>query len=292
MGRVLAAVALLAGCTGSIGDARAPEGGASGPDVEPPLAFPETPFSPVTPVVRRLTNAELANTLADVTSEPIAEDVLALLPAVQAEGFETVATGQSVSEAQARAFQAVARLAVNTEGFARLAWQTRCERTDVECGTLLLGELGLRLFRRPLEERELDLFLDLFLNVGAEGLSYGRAARAVGEAMIQSPPFLYLLEDERSGLPLRGFAMASRLSYLVWASAPDDALYEAAADGRLDRPEGVLEELERLLDDPRAGRVHARFLEDWARLGKIPDEDGRKAELIASATAFYAEHAA
>ncbi|MEO0321909.1 MAG: DUF1592 domain-containing protein [Myxococcota bacterium] len=109
---------------------------------------------------------------------------------------------------------------------------------------------------------------------------------------MHSSSFLYLLEDERSGQPLRGYAMAARLSYLVWKSGPDDGLLAAAAAGDLDAPAGVLAALERMLDDPRSSRVHERFLVDWARLTKIPDDDGLKGELLESAAAFYAAHAA
>ena len=296
MGRALALLALLGACTGSIGDPMAGEtNGVLPPGAfEPPLAFPDTPFSPVAPVVRRLTHAELVFTLEDLLGEALPADAVATLPEVQAEGFETVATGQSVSEEQVFAFQALARAAVTTDGFARLASGAGCTDTGMSCGVAVADALALPLFRRPLDDRERALFSNLFRVVAEEAdleRPFARAAEAVGEAMLQSPPFLYLLEDERSGQPLRGYAMAARLSYLVWKSGPDDALLAAAAAGELDAPAGVLAALERMLDDPRTSRVHERFLVDWARLAKIPDDDGLKGELLAGAAAFYAAHA-
>mgnify|MGYP001794144105 CR=1 FL=1 len=260
---------------------------------EPPLGFPDTPFAPVAPVARRLTNAELVFTLEDLLAESLPAAAVAMLPEVQAEGFETVATGQSVSEQQAFAFQALARAVVQAEGFAQLVDAAGCTGTGMACATAVADALALPFFRRPLDDRERALFTGLFRAVASEDVErpFERAAQAVGEAMLQSPPFLYLVEDERSGQPLRGHAMAARLSYLVWKSGPDAALLAAAEDGELDAPAGVLAALERMLDDPRTSRVHERFVVDWARLAKIPDDDGLKGELLASAAAFYAAHA-
>ncbi|MEO0325044.1 MAG: DUF1595 domain-containing protein, partial [Myxococcota bacterium] len=203
MGRALALLALLGACTGSIGDPMAGETtGVLPPGAfEPPLAFPETAFEPVAPVVRRLTNAELVFTLEDLLGETLPVDAVATLPEVQAEGFETVATGQSVSEAQVFAFQSLARAAVATEGFARLVAAAGCTDTGMACAGALADALALPLFRRPLDAREQTLFVGLFRGVAGEDLErpFERAAQAVGEAMLQSPPFLYLLEDERSG---------------------------------------------------------------------------------------------
>ncbi len=85
--------------------------------------------------------------------------------------------------------------------------------------------------------------------------------------------------------------MAARLSYLLWASAPDAELRRAAAEGLLDDPAGILSEVERMLrDGEKIRRVEERFILDWARLEALPDDDGLREDLIDSAAAFYAEH--
>jgi hypothetical protein len=156
-------------------------------------------------------------------------------------------------------------------------------------------EAGYALFRRPLVTREEVAFTALYQAVLDEEVTDREAQTAVVEAMLQSPQFLYLLEVERAdfvGLrAVGGHEMASRLSYLLWASAPDAALYEAAERGELDEPAGILRQVDRLLeDDAKVARVYERFILDWARMESIPDEDGRRDELLASAAAFYVDH--
>ncbi|HJL34918.1 MAG TPA: DUF1592 domain-containing protein, partial [Polyangiaceae bacterium LLY-WYZ-15_(1-7)] len=154
----------------------------------------------------------------------------------------------------------------------------------------------------PLDAREQAAFEALFAAVAAEEVGWERAARAVAEAMLQSPGFLYLLQDELAGRgdgdgdanvrTLGGYEMASRLSYALWASAPDEALLDAAEAGELDEPAGIAAQVERMLEDEaKVARVTERFVVDWARLASLPDEDGRKGELMASAVAFYDDHA-
>ena len=128
-----------------------------------------------------------------------------------------------------------------------------------DAGTFI-REMGLRTHRRPLTGDEESEYMTVYS--AASGL-YGSAVddrtsgvRLVLEAMLQSPGFLYRqeLSRERDGnvIPLDGYEVASRLSYALWNSVPDDELLQAAEAGELTDPENVATQARRMLDDARA----------------------------------------
>jgi hypothetical protein len=158
--------------------------------------------------------------------------------------------------------------------------------------------VGKLLFRRPLEAHESELFTQLLQSALSEGTSFVEGARVVVEAMLQAPQFLYRLERETAAATgssptaertLGGYEMASRLSYLLWSSAPDAALVHAAESGGLDDETGLQAQLARMLgDSARARRPTLRFLTDWAKLESLPKSELLE-ELVGSLQAFYAD---
>jgi hypothetical protein len=108
--------------------------------------------------------------------------------------------------------------------------------------------------------------------------------RLVVQAMLLSPHFLYHVEAlppgaaETDVVALAPFELATRLSYFVWASMPDDALLAAAEDGTLGDPEVLEAEVRRMLDDDRAADAIASFHEQWLQLGEL-DELTKDAEM-------------
>jgi hypothetical protein len=279
-------------------------GGSERPDsVAPPVdvtpATPEDPeFVAAPTLVRRLTHDEYRFTVADVLGVTLSADDLAELPADRPlAGFVKIASGQSTAPEHVRAYALLAeRIASDPAAAAFVARHVPCSETTTACGASLVDRIGRVLFRRPLTEQEHIDFGALFDAVTGHGADVGATARAVVSAMLQSPQFLYLLElearDGYTGLRVvDGYEMASRLSYLLWASAPDDALYAAAEDGTLETAEGISAATERmLLDDDKTRRVVDRFMLDWALLESLPDDDGRRQDLVDGAVAFYSDH--
>ena len=116
--------------------------------------------------------------------------------------------------------------------------------------TAFLKSFGQRAFRRPLTAAEVTRFSALFdaappLDPGADTFVAG--VRLAIEAFLQSPSFVYRPEiggtPRADGkIPLSGFEVASRLSYALWNTMPDDALFASAQTGKLDTPAGVEEE--------------------------------------------------
>lgn len=145
-----------------------------------------------------------------------------------------------------------------------------CDPADGEpCARSFIAAFGRRAYRRPLTGEEIDRLAEVHA-VGAES-GFANGIRLVLEAMLQSPHFLYRVEQ---GLPtevdgvvsLQGYELASRLSFFLWRSMPDDALLDAAEAGELDTPEGLRAQADRLLHDPRATEAIVAFHREWLEL--------------------------
>src|SRR5262249_10330373 len=109
--------------------------------------------------------------------------------------------------------------------------------TDAKCRDQFVRSFGLRAFRRPLTDAEVDRYTALF-TAQARGKPFFDGARVVVEAMLQSPKFLFHVEsgpDRRN----HDYEVASRLAYFLWDTMPDRRLLDAAANGDLRTPEGV-----------------------------------------------------
>jgi hypothetical protein len=127
---------------------------------------------------------------------------------------------------------------------------------------------GLRAYRRPLTEAEERTYLAAFGAAAPQYPALGPFEAGVAQTiatMLQSPHFLYRVERSVTGDPfaervaLDGFEIATRLSFALWNSIPDDALLAAAASGALGTEDGVREEATRMLEDPRADVALLRF---------------------------------
>src|SRR5204863_1837922 len=98
---------------------------------------------------------------------------------------------------------------------------------------------GRRAFRRPLTSEEREIFATLFVETNASQ-SFDSAIEFVIEAALESPQFLYRIatldENEPSVVPLSDLSLASRLSYFMWRSMPDETLLAAAEAGQLSTP--------------------------------------------------------
>ncbi|MBI4622273.1 MAG: DUF1592 domain-containing protein [Verrucomicrobia bacterium] len=130
----------------------------------------------------------------------------------------------------------------------------------------LLRAFVERAYRRPVAAREATRFLPVIEGVRKTGGSFAEAMFTGYTAVLCSPEFLCL--EEKPGR-LDDHALASRLSFFLWNSAPDDELRTLAARGRLHRPEVLRAQTERLLGDPKSRRFVDAFLDYWLDLRKI-----------------------
>ena len=123
-----------------------------------------------------------------------------------------------------------------------------------------------RAFRRPVPEALQRHYVGIALQLLDEGLPFDEAMIETYKSVLCSPHFLFM--EERPGR-LDSYALASRLSYFLWNSIPDDLLLAAAAGDNLAEPQVLHAQVERMLDDPRATRFTADFAGQWLDLRKI-----------------------
>jgi hypothetical protein len=173
-----------------------------------------------------------------------------------------------------------------TSDAAHLAKLAPAGGSDAERSARLIDELGLRAHRRPLRAEEKSEYAALFamgptLYTGMS--AFDASARALIEAVLQSPYFVYRIEEssEVAGdrIALDSYEIAARLSYALWNTMPDDALFDAAAGDRLRDPNEVAAQARRMLGDPRAEAV---VLDYHAQLFQAD-----RFAKVAPASAFY-----
>ncbi len=121
----------------------------------------------------------------------------------------------------------------------------------------VVAEFAPRAFRRPLAPGELESYASLAAPLLVDGRPFVEAVRVPLRAILSAPAFLFQAGD--AGM-LDDFALASRLSYFLWRSMPDDALFAAARGGRLSEPAALRAQVDRMLGDSRS----ARFVRDFA----------------------------
>lgn len=171
-----------------------------------------------------------------------------------------------------------------------------------EAARRVVAEFARRAFRRPVTGEEVGRLLTMFERGWARGDGFDASVRLALKAVLVSPHFLFLVEPEpeASGTqPLGAFPLASRLSYFLWSSMPDEELWVAAETGDLLRPEGYQAQIRRMLKDPRASALGERFALQWLELerlggevrpdaGRFPEFDAELADSMrAEVVAFF-----
>ena len=127
--------------------------------------------------------------------------------------------------------------------------------------------LAIKLFRRPVSDRELNRYIDVAKKRYETDENVFNAVQAALTIMLCSPKFLYKYEGDT--LELDDYAIASRLSYFLWNSLPDDRLIKLASEGKLKDSSVRSAEALRMLQDPKARRFITNFTEQWLELHKI-----------------------
>jgi hypothetical protein len=171
---------------------------------------------------------------------------------------------------------------------------------DTAHAEAILTSFAQRAFRRPVTPAEMPRYLAVASTAQDTGATFEEGIREALLAILCAPDFLFLVEgspDERR-LQLNDFELASRLSYFLWSTMPDDALMEAAARGRLRERETLEREVDRMLADPRSARFAPEFARQWLQLndvGKFPPDKklyptydaGLQRSMIAESQAFF-----
>jgi len=130
-----------------------------------------------------------------------------------------------------------------------------------------INELAIKLFRRPVSDSTLAPFFDVAKKSYETDQNVFNAVQSALTMMLCSPKFLYKYEGD--SLDLDEYAIASRLSYFLWNTLPDDGLIKLASEGKLKDPSVRSAEALRMLEDPRSQRFVTDFTEQWLELHKI-----------------------
>jgi hypothetical protein len=232
--------------------------------------------------LRRLTHDEYANTVRDLLRLDARPD-LGLPKEGEVWGLTNNVLQQTLSPALVeRYYGAAERLsALAAPSLTRITGCDLAVKGEDACRAALVDGLGQRAFRRPLIDDERESFQKLFA-AARMGSDFKNAARAVIEGLLVAPQFLFRSEIA-TGAPgavvaLDGWAIATRLSYMVWGSMPDDALFAAAAAGKLGAPQEIAAQVERMLGDGRARATMRRVHSEWLEFDRIEDlrKDGKK----------------
>ena len=224
--------------------------------------------------VRRLTVPEYIETVRSLTGVDIAREARETLPPdIRADGFSNTAYNLTVDLKHIEAYSRLAGIIVakmNVGQFAKRFSRKRGFTDDVMRD--LVAKMGKWLLRAPLEEHEVAAFRGISTTVAAAGGTFEEALSLLVEAMLQSPRFLYRVENERgdgTAWPVSEYELASRMSYIIWGAPPDTQLLEAAENGQLFEDDSLETQLKRMLDDPRAAKRSAEFVHEWLNLGRL-----------------------
>ena len=242
-----AVLSLTAGCVGNIGDGDG-KGDHGGSD-DPALDVASAP-------IRRMTPDQYVNSVQDLLGDAALELDL------DDDGGE-VFTRLGAEKLNA---------AVETIASREASWTTTvfpCDVTgadDDACVDSFIEDFGYRAFRRPLFTEEVSWLKGVYTATRAEQ-SFHDSMMTTLEVMLQAPQFFYFLEEGVDGdadlpagvRPLGGFERATRLSYFIADSTPDDELLAAAQRGDLDTAEGVRAQASRLVASPRAKGIFKKF---------------------------------
>jgi hypothetical protein len=142
------------------------------------------------------------------------------------------------------------------------------------CAHAVVAELAQRAFRRPLAAEELAPLLEFYAAGHAAGGFEEGIEQALARVLVD-PRFLYRIEAEPDGVAagavyeVDDFALATRLSFFLWSSMPDDALLAVAAAGRLREPAVLEAETRRMLADPKAAALVDNFASQWLFLREL-----------------------
>ncbi|XXX79371.1 DUF1592 domain-containing protein [Sorangium sp. So ce134] len=256
-----------------------------------------------------MTASEYNNTVAHLlgTSQRPADS----FPAFGAKGFDaSVSALSSLSQVLVQGYYDAAKK-LAADAFSSAAQREKilvcdpAEGADDACAREIIERFGLRAFRRPLEAAEVERYAAQYDDaLTTLEMSPVEAVQHVVRSLLLSPHFLLRIEagpdSVRSPGALNGYEMASRLSYLLWSSLPDEELFDAAARDELATEDELREQVDRMLADPKSAAFFQNFFGQWLGTRTLPSHnvdttlfpvwnDEVKAAMVAQANAYFAD---
>lgn len=225
------------------------------------------------PVLLRLTQQQYTHCVADLFGPSVVVPS-GLEPDSQNDGL--VALGSSYSsvsplgaERYADAAFSIAKQAVEQAGIG-----PDCSLETEGCLREFAQSMGGRVWRRPLVAEELDVLVSLGQQAQSALVDSKSSLETVLATLLQSPYFLYRVEvggGAEGASHLTDFELASRLSFFLWNTMPDDELLAAAIGGQLAGPDELAAQVDRMLSDPRARQGVRNFFAEWLDLYRLDE---------------------
>jgi cytochrome c5 len=147
-------------------------------------------------------------------------------------------------------------------------------REEEPCARKIVTSLARRAYRRPVTDADITPLIAIYAE-GRAARDFDAGIERALEALLSSPKFLMHIEREPAGVVeatpyrLSDLELASRLSFFLWRSIPDEELIDAAASGQLKTPTGLAQQVRRMLADKRASRFMKDFSEQWLEVRNI-----------------------
>ena len=280
-----------------VANAEMPPQGVPSPDIDAREAFlgwVETTFrsqacaadiAPVPSQMRRLNREEYSATVRDLLDLQL--DVGASLPADGPGGMGFDNAGETLFlsplhsekyldiakyalEAAAKEFKSRERIFVARPG---------PEMSEEEAARRILEAFLPRAFRRPVDGATVESYLAQFEAARDRDRNFEQSVFFALRGALVSPRFLFHVEPDGTA-ETEQYALASRLSYFLWGSMPDELLFDLAAAGRMDDPHVLGKLVPRMLRDPRSLTFAERFVDQWLRLRELDGDKAPDAELF------------
>lgn len=228
------------------------------------------------PRIRLMTSQQYSNSIALVFGEDVSASVLPPMPPMQRTNGLLASgaafgglTSDQVSQIQQAATSVAAKVVDEYHRQFLIPCAPEAEaQPDAACAGTFLEEVGLRLFRRPLDESRLSELVAVAERATTETEDFYEGLALALESLLISPDFLFIVDrsepdpERRGETRLDAWSLASRLSFFLWNSPPDAALLETARSGEIHSQSGRARAVDRLLASPRLEDGMRAFFDD------------------------------
>ncbi|MGF1578257.1 MAG: DUF1592 domain-containing protein [Gemmataceae bacterium] len=245
--------------------------------------------NPGRPTIRRLNKAEYNNTIRDlvgVNFKPAktfpSDDV--------GYGFDNIGDVLTLSPLLVEKYLEAAEKVVETawnnpKTFKRIFIRELNDSNDTKTARIIIADFARRAYRRPVTDAEVDRLMRFVTLAQKNKDSVEVGIRLAAKAILVSPHFLFRVEKDRpaengkTSRPVNDFELASRLSYFLWSSMPDEELFQVAAKKQLRDPKILSQQVNRMLTDPKSEALVKNFAGQWLQLRNLrqkavnPDPD-------------------
>lgn len=238
----------------------------------------DRPRDPGKPSVRRLNRTEYDNSIVDLTGLDL--DLSdGFSPDASSYGFDNIGEALALSPVLVEQYHEAARKLLteivdhkpkHADAYRRVFFMQPGAASEKETARQIIERFATRAFRRPVDPGFVDKLMAIYDKARAKGQDHEASVKPMLTAVLISPRFLLRIEtarpDQKGPYPIDDYDLASRLSYFLWSSPPDELLLSLAAKGELSKPEVLEAQARRMLADPRSQALADNFMGQWLQL--------------------------